>query len=169
MTDLSGTIAPVYIKDGFWGWFFDVHALAGGVIIGLASGLLYFGNGRIAGISGIIGRWVGSLFPFPSGPRASMALGEWGWRLLFLMGLLAGGILINTFIPQFGSTPLNSSPGLVITAGLLVGVGTRMGLGCTSGHGVCGIGRMSVRSIFATVLFIAAGMVTVALVRTLSN
>lgn len=169
MTEEIGIVAAQSVQGDFWSWFFDPAALVGGIVIGLASGLLYFGNGRIAGISGIVGRWIGSLLPFPSGPRVSMAMGEWWWRLLFLLGLFAGGLSTLYWAPRYTSEPLGSAPALVITAGLLVGVGTRMGLGCTSGHGVCGIGRMSIRSVIATMLFIAAGMVTVALVRSISG
>lgn len=128
-------------------------ALGGGVLIGLAATLLLLLNGRIAGISGILG---GAL----TGPG-----GERGWRLAFLAGLAVGGAgaaLAGMTGPleRFGY-PV----GLLIAAGLLVGFGSRLGSGCTSGHGVCGIARLSLRSIVATVAFTLAGIVTVALLR----
>lgn len=129
--------------------------LLGGVLIGLASiGLLLF-NGRIAGISGIVdGAMVGR------GP-------ERGWRLAFIGGLLVGGVvLMATSATTFFSATPASIP-VVILAGFLVGFGTRLGSGCTSGHGVCGLSRLSPRSLVATLSFIIAGMVTVASVRML--
>ena len=128
-------------------------AFLGGGLIGLAAvGLLFF-NGRIAGISGILG---GAILPKP---------GEWGWRLCFILGLIAGGLVLRGLfpgsVPQGNHVPLN----YFAIGGLLVGVGTKIGGGCTSGHGVCGIPRGSLRSLTATVLFMAAGFITVYLVR----
>lgn len=134
----------------------NVHvlpALGGGVLIGLAATLLFLLNGRIAGISGILG---GAL----AGPRD-----ERGWRLAFLAGLVAGGT-IAAFAGMTGSLERAGYPlGLLIAAGLLVGFGSRLGSGCTSGHGVCGIARLSVRSIVATVAFTLTGVLTVAVLR----
>jgi len=128
--------------------FTPVSALIGGGLIGLAASLLLLGNGRIAGVSGILGGLI-------VGPR-----GDRAWRAFFLLGLFAAGILAAMVSPQsLGNSP-RSWPTLII-AGLLVGVGTRMGQGCTSGHGVCGISRLSLRSLVATAVFIVAGMVTV--------
>lgn len=123
----------------------------GGALIGIAAILLLATLGRIAGISGIV--W-GAI----AGPQR-------GWRWLFLLGLMAGGALAHfaTGLP-IPETPA-THPGLAVLGGLLVGIGTRMGSGCTSGHGVCGIGRLSPRSIVATVTFMASGVVTVYVMR----
>lgn len=127
-------------------------ALAGGALIGLAASLLLVANGRIAGISGVLG---GLLSP---------VRGDVAWRGFFTVGLLGAGVVAALLSPEaIGASPRSLS--LVALAGLLVGVGTRLGNGCTSGHGVCGISRLSPRSITATVSFIAAGIVAVALSR----
>jgi len=123
--------------------------LLGGVLIGLSAALLLWWTGRIAGISGIV---AGLLRP---------KSGEVGWRVAFVSGLLAGGLILATLYPQALVFRAPGSLALVACAGALVGVGTRLGSGCTSGHGVCGIGRFSPRSLVATFTFIAAGMVTV--------
>lgn len=127
-------------------------AAAGGMLIGAAAALLWLGNGRIAGISGI----VGALFQ----PRH----GEFAWRAAFLTGLMLSGLVAALWYPERLGETSRSLPALSV-AGLLVGVGTRIGYGCTSGHGVCGISRLSHRSIFATLVFIEAGMLTVAMAR----
>lgn len=131
--------------------------LLGGVLIGVSSVMLLVFNGRIAGISGILG---GLLQPS----------GETPWRLAFLGGLLGMGALLFTFQPGlFGAAPaLGSGPVLTVTAGLLVGFGTRLGSGCTSGHGISGMGRGSKRSIVATMTFMATAIVTVFVLRTLT-
>lgn len=130
--------------------------LLGGLLIGLAaSGLLIF-NGRIAGISGIVG---GLLTTQP---------GDVGWRLSMVGGLLVGGLLLLLFMPSAFPTSSARSLPLLLAGGLLVGFGTRLGSGCTSGHGVCGMGRFSVRSIAATLTFILTGAVTVYFTRILS-
>jgi uncharacterized membrane protein YedE/YeeE len=128
-------------------------ALAGGILIGLsASGMLLLA-GRIAGVSGIVG---GVLFP---------VRGDTLWRGAFLGGLFVGGILLRFTAPQlFFNTADNSALGLIV-AGLLVGVGTRLSGGCTSGHGVCGIARLSRRSLVATGVFMAAGFLATYLLR----
>jgi uncharacterized membrane protein YedE/YeeE len=126
-----------------------IPALAGGVLIGLAAALLLISNGQIAGISGI----VGGLLP----PR----VGDLSWRLAFLGGLVGGGLLLIAVHPgAFGAPVVHGIAG-PITAGLLVGFGTRLGNGCTSGHGVCGIARGSVRSLWATLTFTAFAALTV--------
>lgn len=130
-------------------------AILGGVLIGLAGALLLAANGRIAGISGILSGVLGRA----SGGRA--------WRVAFLAGLLFGGFALSAFAPAALDGVSIRSPGVTLVAGLLVGVGTQLGGGCTSGHGVCGIGRGSPRSIVATITFIATGMVVVTVVRTL--
>ena len=123
--------------------------LAGGILIGLASALLLLLNGRIAGISGI----VASLISPPDK--------EHGWRAAFVLGLIGGGALMAMLRPSaFADGGLGSVP-LMAAAGLLVGFGARLGNGCTSGHGVCGIGRLSPRGLTATLTFITTGAVTV--------
>ena len=126
--------------------------LLGGLLIGLSAVLLLWVNGRIAGISGIVG---GLLSP---------AQGETAWRASFLIGMLAGGA---TYLLATGGlgVAVQVNTGLMALAGLLVGFGTRLGGGCTSGHGVCGIGRLSQRSIVATGSFMLAAAVTVFVVR----
>ena len=131
-----------------WTHFTPWASLAGGILIGIAAAMLVLLNGRIAGISGI----VGGLFT----PRH----GEIVWRLAFLAGLLAAPILMKGAVPR-----IDASFGTLVIAGLLVGVGTSYGSGCTSGHGVCGLSRLSPRSLAATVAFMAAGIATVLVVR----
>lgn len=130
--------------------------LLGGLLIGLAAALLLLFNGRIAGISGIMG---GMLTP---------QAGDMGWRASMVGGLLAGGLLLLLLLPSaFPTASVRPLP-LVMVGGLLVGFGTRLGSGCTSGHGVCGMGRLSVRSLAATLTFILTGAVTVLITRLLS-
>ena len=135
-----------------WHHFTPWASLAGGVLIGLSAVMLAAFNGRIAGISGI----VGGLMSRQPGPVA--------WRLAFIGGLLLAPWLWRVGLPLPDSTPLKSW-GLLIAAGLLVGVGTRYGSGCTSGHGVCGLSRQSPRSLVATLSFMALGFVTVYMMR----
>ncbi len=120
-------------------------ALAGGALIGLAATLLLWLNGRIAGISGILN---GAMHA---------ARGETAWRLLFIAGIIGGAGAWLWFAPPAFSPRADFPLGLTIAAGLLVGFGTRLGSGCTSGHGVCGIARLSPRSIVATLVFMAFG------------
>lgn len=135
-----------------WTHFTPWAALAGGVLLGLASALFVLLNGRILGISGIVGGLLR--------PRA----GDMGWRLAFLLGMLvAPGLYWLVVGPT--QPRINATWGMVVMAGLLVGVGTRYGSGCTSGHGVCGLSRMSPRSLVATLAFMGAGFVTVFLIR----
>ncbi len=131
-----------------------VQSLLGGILIGLASWILLLGLGRVAGISGIAG---GLLAP---GPRNDE---DRAWRWAFFLGLIGAGVLTMNALGQTMMTP--RSPWLLGGAGLLVGFGTILGSGCTSGHGVCGIGRRSMRSVAATVTFMALGMATVAVVK----
>lgn len=132
--------------------FTPVSGLIGGLLIGLAATLVLWANGRIAGISGILS---GVIFPVKQ---------ETAWRLLFLGGLIGGAALYVLFE---GPLPLDlqASPPVMILAGLLVGFGTRLGSGCTSGHGICGIARMSRRSFTATAVFMLTAIVTVFLTR----
>lgn len=133
--------------------FTPLTALLGGALIGLAAVFLMAMHGRIAGISGI----TGGLLQNTAGDR--------GWRWLFLAGLVAGVALHEWLRPESFVLREGFPPALIIAAGLLVGVGTRMGSGCTSGHGVCGISRLSARSIVATVVFMITAAITTAVVR----
>jgi uncharacterized protein len=129
-----------------------INALLGGVLIGTSATILLAFNGRIAGISGIFNKAIES-----NTDRV------WSW--LFLGGMLGGGA-IYTYILAPGSIPqAEFTPGIVLIGGLLVGFGTRMGNGCTSGHGVCGLGRLSWRSLVAVVTFLATAMITVFVTR----
>ena len=121
--------------------------LNGGILLGLSTIWLLLTLGRVAGISGIA--W-GSI----AGP-------DRGWRWLFLVGLLLGGLLTHTVIGQPLPDESTAPTWLIAISGLLVGIGTRMGGGCTSGHGVCGLGRRSPRSVTATITFMTLGIVTV--------
>jgi uncharacterized membrane protein YedE/YeeE len=135
-----------------WTDFTPWTALGGGLLIGLAVALFVLFNGRIAGISGIVG---GLLRPAP---------GERGWRIAFLLGLVAAP-LVYTLAAPLPAMRIDAGTGTLIAAGLLVGVGTRYGAGCTSGHGVCGLARGSARSLAATLAFMGAGFATVFIVR----
>lgn len=130
-----------------------IGGLVGGLFIGAASVLLLLLNGRIAGISGILGQII-----------TASPLAERGWRLAFIFGLVAGAALYSAFTGGL-SLQLQASGSKLIVAGLLVGFGTRIGSGCTSGHGVCGLARRSPRSMAATLLFIAAAVITVFVTR----
>ena len=132
--------------------FTPVASLVGGVLIGLASVWLLAANGRIAGISGILH----GLFAQPPGDRS--------WRVLFVAGLVAAGFLWHALV---AAAPVREGFGLgwAAAAGLLVGFGTRVGGGCTSGHGVCGLGRFSLRSLVAVAVFMATGMAATYLMR----
>ena len=124
----------------------------GGMLIGIAAAVLLLWNGRIAGISGIVG---GLLRPVG---------GDLAWRLAFIAGLIAAPMAYRWFAP-LPETQITAGVSSVIVAGLLVGVGTRFGSGCTSGHGVCGISRLSLRSVVATLTFMAAGFASVYVLR----
>lgn len=133
--------------------FTPLSASIGGALIGLAAVLLMAFNGRIAGISGV---FSGAVFAAP---------GDKLWRVFFVIGLVAAPLvytLAGGTAPNFEITP---NWGLIVVGGLLVGFGTRLGSGCTSGHGVCGLSRLSVRSMVAVAIFMGAGMATVAVAR----
>lgn len=132
--------------------FTPIAALLGGLLIGVAASLFMLINGRIAGVSGIIG---GLLRP---------VAGNVLWRFAFIFGLFLAPVLYGAFAP-LPEIQVDSGYPLLIVAGLLVGIGTRYGAGCTSGHGICGISRLSPRSIVATLLFVTSGMVTVFVLR----
>ncbi len=127
-------------------------SLLGGALIGAAASLLLVWNGRIAGISGIV---FGLIRPRPH---------ETSWRLFFVAGLLAGGVAIRAVHPASFGAAAASLP-LTLLAGALVGLGTRLGSGCTSGHGVCGLSRLSPRSLAATLTFMATGALAASLVQ----
>ena len=147
--------------------FTPVTALIGGGLIGLASAILWLGNGRIAGISGIFGQLL---------PPAQTVV----WRVVFLVALVLGTLAASYLIPGLGvggpagkPAVLVSAPGWtaiptpiwIAAAGLLTGIGTKIGNGCTSGHGVCGLARLSKRSMVAVVIFFGVAIITVAVTR----
>lgn len=133
--------------------FTPLWASIGGTLIGLAAiGLLLF-NGRIAGISGILG---GVLRPKPN---------DTAWRVLFIAGLLLGAALVSGLIPHALAIRIDVSTPAVIVGGLLVGFGTQLSSGCTSGHGVCGVGRLAPRSLVASAIFFTCAAITVYIIR----
>jgi len=127
-------------------------SLAGGILIGLSAAVLILMNGRVAGVSGIVG---GLLRP---------RKGDVSWRLAFLAGLIGAPLLYAHFLP-LPEVRVVAGPAGLVAAGLIVGIGTRYGSGCTSGHGVCGVSRMSPRSLAATGAFMLAGFATVFVLR----
>ena len=136
-----------------WNAFTPGHALAGGVLIGLAATLFALLNGRIAGISGIVGGLLK-----PKG-------GDVAWRGAFVGGLLVAPAVYALMAGRLPQLHIEAGNGLMLLAGLLVGVGTRYGSGCTSGHGVCGLARRSPRSLTATLVFMAAGFASAFVLR----
>jgi uncharacterized membrane protein YedE/YeeE len=135
-----------------WTHFTPWLSLGGGIVLGIASAMFILLNGRILGISGI----VGGLFR----PRS----GDVAWRIAFVLGLLAAPwVYVAVAAPV--APRIDAGWGMVILAGLMVGIGTRYGAGCTSGHGVCGLSRLSPRSLVATLSFMAAGFATVFAIR----
>ena len=135
-----------------WNEFTPWSALAGGVLIGIAAAMFVLLNGRIAGISGVLG---GLFKPDP---------GDVAWRAAFVIGLV-GAPLVYALVATLPSLRIDASFGALIGAGVLVGVGTRYGSGCTSGHGVCGLARLSPRSFVATAAFMGVGFATVLVTR----
>ena len=135
-----------------WNAFTPWHALSGGALVGTAAAMFVLLNGRIAGISGVVG---GLLRPVK---------GDIAWRAAFVIGLIVAPLICMLF----GALPkprIDADYGALVLAGLLVGVGTRYGGGCTSGHGVCGVSRLSPRSLVATAAFMTAGFATVFVIR----
>jgi uncharacterized protein len=135
-----------------WAHFTLLQSLGGGLLIGLAAGALVLGMGRILGAAGIVG---GIVDPRP---------GDVGWRASLILGLLLAPTALS-FLTTVKAPAIESSWPTLIVAGLLVGFGTRLGSGCTSGHGICGVSRLSPRSIAATALFMASGFATVFIIR----
>jgi uncharacterized protein len=133
--------------------FTPLSAALGGVLIGLSALMLILLGGRVAGVSSVLGGIVG------------LRRGDLGWRLAFLAGLVAAPAVYAASGGVLPPLQVTSSAAILVTGGLLVGLGTRLGGGCTSGHGVCGIARLSPRSIVATLVFMASGAVTVFVVR----
>lgn len=136
--------------EGFSPW----QPLAGGVLIGASAVAMLYLFGRIAGISGIFGGILQARH------------GETRWRVVFVAGMIAGGFVLQAWRPELLEFQLDRSTFAIMAAGVLVGVGARLGNGCTSGHGVCGIGRLSPRSIIAVLLFMSSGAATVYVVNT---
>lgn len=143
--------------------FTPIPALAGGLLIGIASAILWIGNGRIAGISGVFGRLL---------PPAQTVV----WRIVFLVALMAGAVIASWLVPGLGVGGPEGEPARLVEApagwslgtplwiaiaGLLVGLGTKIGNGCTSGHGICGLARLSTRSFVAVGTFFAVAVLTV--------
>ncbi len=128
--------------------FTPISGAVGGILIGLGALVLLFFNYRIAGISGIYSGLV------------KLSPGETLWRFIFILGLLAGGAIVRLAYPEAFDLKLDKPYLVIIAGGLLVGFGSSYGHGCTSGHGVCGIGRLSIRSIIATAIFMVFGIAT---------
>jgi uncharacterized protein len=142
-----------------WLHFTPLTSLTGGIILGMASAIFILLNGRILGISGILG----GLIP----PK----IGDTSWRAAFLIGLLSAPAVFHAVVPtEYVTAPrIDASEIIVILAGLLVGIGTRYASGCTSGHGVCGLSRLSPRSLVATLSFMGAGFVMTFVMRHVAN
>ena len=135
-----------------WNAFTPGSALAGGVLIGVAAAMFALLNGRIAGISGIVGGLL------------ERAKGDVAWRVAFVLGLV-GAPMVYMLFAAVPKPQIDAEFGALIAAGLLVGIGTRYGSGCTSGHGVCGLSRLSLRSLAATLVFMGAGFATMFVMR----
>jgi uncharacterized membrane protein YedE/YeeE len=135
-----------------WIHFTPLTSLAGGILIGLSAALLVLANGHVAGISGILGELL------------HMRKGDIGWRVAFLLGLFIAPAAFATFLPYPAAT-IDANEGMLLAGGLLVGIGTRYAGGCTSGHGVCGLSRLSLRSLVATLCFMGSGIAIVFVMR----
>ncbi len=130
--------------------FTPYTSLAGGILLGISASLLMYLNGRVAGISGIV-----------SGLLSNVSVTEKAWRAAFVIGVIGGAAIYAYFFPVVIEPRGHTTTALLVLGGLFVGFGTAMGSGCTSGHGICGISRFSLRSITATMVFLIAGIVTV--------
>jgi uncharacterized membrane protein YedE/YeeE len=135
--------------------FTPVASTIGGVMIGLASAMLLLFNGKIAGVSGVAGNLL------------APSRGDIAWRVAFVAGLVLGGVALYVAMPGSFAVEVTRSLPVVALAGLLVGFGSRLGSGCTSGHGVCGLSRLSPRSLVSVVTFMATGAIVVFLTRTI--
>ena len=135
-----------------WNAFTPWSSLLGGLLIGVAAAMFALLNGRIAGISGVLGSLL------------TPVQGDVGWRAAFIAGLVGAPVLYALFT-DLPAVQIDASYGALVAAGLLVGIGTRYGSGCTSGHGVCGLSRLSLRSLVATATFMGAGFLTVFVLR----
>ncbi|MET3109060.1 putative membrane protein YedE/YeeE [Oxalobacteraceae bacterium GrIS 2.11] len=139
-----------------WNHFTPYASLLGGMLLGVSTALLILLNGRIAGVSGVLGGFIGNLL---RGVRADN-----GWRSAFVIGIV-GAPAVYSIFARLPELEIGTGYGAIVAAGLLVGIGTRYGSGCTSGHGISGLARLSPRSMVATMSFMLAGFVTVFFVR----
>lgn len=125
------------------------ESLFGGMLLGVSATLLLLFNGKIAGISGVL---TGLIAPKKQ---------DYAWRVLFVVGMISGGVIGTYVLGADVPSEFSTTTGMLVIAGILVGIGTRLGNGCTSGHGICGIGRLSVRSMTATAIFMCVAVITV--------
>ena len=132
-----------------WANFTLLNSLMGGILIGIAATIIFFVNGRIMGISGILGNLI-----------ATKETDQKFWRIIFILGVLIGPLIFIILFKEIKSEMVANTT-LLIISGFLVGLGTSLGNGCTSGHGICGLSRFSIRSIIATLVFVISGMITV--------
>ena len=132
-----------------WANFTLLNSLMGGILIGIAATIIFFVNGRIMGISGILGNLI-----------ATKVTDQKFWRIIFILGVLIGPLIFILLFKEIKSEMVANTT-LLIISGFLVGLGTSLGNGCTSGHGICGLSRFSIRSIIATLVFVISGMITV--------
>ena len=135
-----------------WANFTLLNSLMGGILIGIAAIIIFFVNGRIMGISGILGNLI-----------ATKETDQKFWRIIFILGVLIGPLIFILLFKEIKSEMVANTT-LLIISGFLVGLGTSLGNGCTSGHGICGLSRFSIRSIVATLVFVISGMITVYLI-----
>jgi|TARA_B100002019_G_C21058953_1_gene493116 hypothetical protein len=135
-----------------WANFTLLNSLMGGILIGIAATIIFFVNGRIMGISGILGNLI-----------ATKETDQKFWRIIFILGVLIGPLIFILLFKEIKSEMVANTT-LLIISGFLVGLGTSLGNGCTSGHGICGLSRFSIRSIVATLVFVISGMITVYLI-----
>ena len=135
-----------------WANFTLLNSLMGGILIGIAATIIFFVNGRIMGISGILGNLI-----------TTEETDQKFWRIIFILGVLIGPLIFILLFKEIKSEMVANTT-LLIISGFLVGLGTSLGNGCTSGHGICGLSRFSIRSIVATLVFVISGMITVYLI-----
>ncbi len=135
-----------------WANFTLLNSLMGGILIGIAATIIFYVNGRIMGISGILGNLI-----------TTKELDQKFWRIIFILGVLIGPLIFILLFKEIKSEMVANTT-LLIISGFLVGLGTSLGNGCTSGHGICGLSRFSIRSIVATLVFVISGMITVYLI-----